>query len=55
MAHWYHIETTLRDGTTWRTVSPIPSLASAAEWVATTEPTEWAEEVVRIEIKRYDD
>lgn len=54
MTHWYHIETTLRDGTTWRTFQPIPSLASVAEWIATT-ANAYGQDVMRIEIVRHED
>jgi len=50
--HWYHIETTLRDGTTWKSTSPIGTLAKVAEWIATSE---YESEIVRVEVKRYDD
>jgi hypothetical protein len=48
------METTLRDGTTWRSTSPITSLAHAAEWIVAAE-NDRTSDVVRIELKRYDD
>lgn len=30
---WYHGEATERDGTTWRTTQPLPSLDAVCEWL----------------------
>lgn len=56
MAHWYHMDRTHRDGTVWRSTSPIASLAACAEWIETAAAEQHLEgDVVSITFTRYED
>lgn len=54
MAVWYHIETTTEAGTTWRSVSPIPSWEAVTEWVEHA-ASAYDSPVVHLAIQRYAD